>query len=385
MGSKTQVYLSLLAGGMLSAGPGSLCAADGASQWVHVALPADAPVSYVDVSLGQSNARLAGLSMVFDIHAQLMLRNVGSKPVHGMTLRVEAQDVSPGGLGSVTEPSLNILPGEVFPVRIDVEVVRPFIMNKNGTPVVEIKLDGVLFSDLQFYGQDKLGSRRALLVYELQARRDREYFSKLIETGQRATLRQELDFGLPDMSPRQLGLELLRDLTPFSYGVEQPLQMSFTGFPGAPVRAISGTAHVQGNELRHPHVELRNTTNKNVRTIDLGWILRDERGHDHMAGSLPADVALGPVQTAHMAPNGVLRFSEPGGRPMQIESVSAFVNTVEFGDGRMWIPSRADIAAVPLDPGLKRAIGSSPEQQRLRDIYRRKGETGLAAELKKFN
>lgn len=385
MGSKGRIYRPLLVAGLLSAGVVAVPAADSSSQWVHVALPADAPVGYVDVSLGQSNARLSGLSMVFDLHTQLMLRNVGTKPIHGMTLRVEAQDVTPGGLGSVTVPSLNVLPGDVFPVRVEVEVVRPFIMGKSGTPVVEIKLDGVLFGDLQFYGQDKLGSHRALLVYELQARREREYFAKLLDTRQTAMLRQELDFGLPDLSPRQLGLELLHDLTPFGHGAELPLEMSFVGFPGAPVQAISGAANVQGNELRHPHVELRNTTNKNVRTIDLGWILRDQHGHDHMAGSLPAHVAMGPVQTAQMAPDGVLRFSEPGGRPLQIEGVSAFVNTVEFGDGHMWIPSRADIAAAPLDPTLKRAIASSPEQQRLRDIYRRKGEVGLAAELRKFN
>ncbi len=357
---------------VLSASP--MFGTDSASQWVHVALPPDAPVSFVDVNLGESKAQLSGLSMVLDLHAQLMLRNVGPKPIHGMTLRVEAQDVTPGAQGSVTVPSLNIAPGEIFPVRVDVELVRPFMVSKSGAPVVEIKLDGVLFGDLQFYGQDKLGSRRALLIYELQARRDREYFSKLIETRQTAVLRQELDFGLPDLSPRQLGLELLRDLTPFGHAGEQPLAMSFVGFPGAPVQAIRGAAAVQGNELRRPTVELRNTTNRSVRAIDLGWILRDERGHDHMAGNLPAQVAMGPVETARMAPDGVLRFSEPGGRPMQIEGVSAFVNTVEFGDGRMWIPSRADIAAAPLDAVLKRAIASSPEQQRLRDIYRRRGE-----------
>ncbi len=375
--------LRALAAALLSSGPA--LAADSASQWVHVALPADAPVSFIDVNLGESKAQLSGLSMVLDLHAQLTLRNVGAKTIHGMTLRVEAQDMTPGGQGSVTVPSLNIAPGEIFPVRVDVEVVRPFMVNKNGAPVVEIELDGVLFGDLQFYGQDKLGSRRALLVYELQARRERQYFSNLIETRQTAMLRQELDFGLPDLSPRQLGLELLHDLAPVGHPGEQPLAISFVGFSGAPVQAIRGAAEVRGNELRRPRVELRNTTNRSVRMIDLGWILRDEHGHDHMAGNLPAQLAMGPVQTARMAPDGVLRFSEPGGRPMRIEGVSAFVNTVEFDDGRLWIPSRADIAAAPLDPVLKRAIASSPEQQRLRDIYRRKGEAGLAAELKKFN
>ena len=58
----------------------------------------------------------------------------------------------------MTIPSLNIGPGEVFPVRIDMQLVRP--TQTAGGPLVGVDLDGVLFQDLSFYGPDRLNSRR---------------------------------------------------------------------------------------------------------------------------------------------------------------------------------------------------------------------------------
>ena len=75
----------------------------------------------------------------------------------------------------------------------------------------------------------------------------------------------------------------------------------------------------------------------------------------------------------------------PGGQPMVVSSLLAFVNNVEFADGKFWIPSRIDISQATKDPLLRRALGSSPEQQRLSDIYRRKGMSGLQEELKRVN
>lgn len=365
--------------------PAPAGAAEGVSDWLHLALPGDAPVGLIDLSLGQSTASVRGLSLVFNLQAQLTLRNVGNKPIRGLTLRVEAQDVTPGGRGSVTVPSLNVAPGDAFPVRIDLELVRPFPAGRNSGALVQVTLDGVLFGDLSFYGQDKLDSRRSLTIYELEARRDREYFAGLIESGQIRTLREEFNFGLVDLRPPQLGLELLRDAKPQSRAGEQPLPLSFVALPAAPVQPLSGAARVYGNEVREPRVEVRNTSNRAVRAIELGWILRDERGRDHMAGCLPSKVDIPPVHNAEFAENGVLRFSEPGGRPLVIGAVLAFVNNVEFADGRLWIPSRADLAGADVDPVVRRVMASSPEQQRLADIYRRKGIVGLAAELRKFN
>ncbi len=52
-----------------------------------------------------------------------------------------------------------------------------------------MKLDGILFDDLSFYGPDNLHSRRTMTVWELEARRDRQYFRKLLDQpGGRAQL-----------------------------------------------------------------------------------------------------------------------------------------------------------------------------------------------------
>ena len=52
------------------------------------------------------------------------LRNNGTNRVHGVTLRVVAQEVTLGGKGSVPYPSLNVGPGETFQVRIDMRLMR---------------------------------------------------------------------------------------------------------------------------------------------------------------------------------------------------------------------------------------------------------------------
>jgi len=65
---------------------------------------------------------------------------------------------------------------------------------------------------------------------------------------------------------------------------------------------------------------------------------------------------------------------------LAIESMTGFVSSVEFADGSVWIPSRAD-----LNTGqLQRVMAPSDEEQRLVQIYRKKGIKALVAELGKF-
>ena len=78
------------------------------------------------------------------------------------------------GIGIV--PSLNAGPGENFPIRIDLRLLRP--LQSNG-PLVEIGLDGILFDDLSFYGPNRLNSRRSMTVWEMEARRDRQFFKQV--------------------------------------------------------------------------------------------------------------------------------------------------------------------------------------------------------------
>lgn len=352
--------------------------------WIDVEFPRDSPVLAVSTSFGPSSVRPRGASMSLDLHASLLLRNTGPKTISGLTLRVEAQDLTPSGKASVTVPSLSVQPGEVFPVRIDAELVRPFSVSPSEGALVQVSLDCALFSDLTAYGPDRLNSRRALMVYELEARRDRRYMAALLQSRNWAQVREELDFGLQDLHPQQLGLELLRD--PRANGWrEQPVNVGAVAFRSAPVQPVGGAARVAGNEVHAPAIEVKNTSQKMVRSIDMGWIIRDDRGREFVAGSMPAALQLAPVQTGTMTEQGTLRFSHPTGQPMLIGALMAFVNDVEFADGKLWIPSRTDIDEATSDPLLRRALSTSPEQERLAEIYRRKGITGLQEELRKLN
>lgn len=359
-------------------------AEDTSGRWVDVEFPHDSPVLFVSFSLGSTTARVLRASMALDLHTSLQLRNTSNKTICGLTLRVEAQDLTPSGKGSVTVPSLNVQPGEVFPVRIDMELLRPLNVVKSEGAMVQVTLDCALFSDLSYYGPDKLDSRRALTVYELEARRDRRYLASLLETGKLAQLREELNFGLQDRSAPQLGLELLRAPLSAPKG-EQAVNVGAVLFPSSPVQAVGGAARVLGNQVRVPRVEVRNRSRKSVRTIEMGWIVRDERGRDFVAGSVPAAMRLGPVQTGILTEPGMLRVSRATGQPLLIGAVMAFVGNVEFADGNLWIPTRRDITEATNDVLLRRALAASPEQQRLAEIYRKKGINALATELKRVN
>ena len=63
-----------------------------------------------------------------------------------------------------------------------------------------------------------------------------------------------------------------------------------------------------------------------------------------------------------------------------IGGMKGFVRQVEFTDGRTWIPSRASLEGARLLGTLE----PSPEEQRLTELYRRKGLHAVLDELKKF-
>lgn len=356
--------------------------AENSGQWLAVQFPPDSPVLFVSFNMGPSTVRPLGMSMALDLHASLRLRNVGTKPISGLTLRVEAEDLKPGGKASVIMPSLNVQPGEVFPVRIDTRLLRPFNVPNGTNALVQISLDCALFGDLSAYGPDQLHSRRTLLVFELEAKRDRRYLAKLLEDRRLPELREELNFGLQDFNPQQLGLELLRSPQLDSRD-EKPLNVNPVSFRSSPVQPLRGVAQVAGNEVRGPHVEVQNISRKAVRSVGMGWIVRDERGREFVAGSAPSVLQLAPVATASMVEPGTLRFSRATGPPMTIGALMAFVNDVEFADGKLWIPSRSDIDEATSDPVLRRELADSPERQRLAEIYRKKGMSGLSEELRR--
>jgi hypothetical protein len=367
------------------AGPAGLWAQDAplASSSVSLNLPNNSPVTLLSLSTDQSRTTARGAAMVLDLHMALMLRNGGPNRIHGITLRVVSQEVAMGGKGSVTIPSMNVGPGEVFPVRIDMQLVRP--TQTAGGPLVRVDLDGVLFQDLSFYGPDRLNSRRYLTACELEAQRDREYFKSVLARSGPSGLQQ----AMLDSLDRQLKLSPLTvkvrrgpAVTSAALAPEHAAEFAFLQFPDSPVQPLNGWVRVAGNEASTPQIEVRNRSGKPVKYVEMGWVVSDREGRQYLAGSLPssdANLVLSPGQSERVLQDSTLSFSS-NGRPVNIRKMTGFINQVEFTDGKVWVPNRQNLD----DPLLQKTLAPSAEEQRLSDLYRRKGLQALIDELKKY-
>jgi hypothetical protein len=334
--------------------------------------PVDSPVTAVSSDWSETKATPRGGAYVLDVHAVLSLRNSSQRRIRGVTLAVQAQEVTPGGKGSVSVPSLDVGPGEAFPLRIDLPLLCPL----GGGPMVEVKLDGVLFDDLTFYGSDKLHSRRTMTVWELEARRDRKYFKTLLETAGTDGLQKEILSSLDRQRDRpSTGVQMVRGRST-NTDPEREVQFAFLHMPDSPVDPTAGSARIAGNEARAPHINIQNRSDRAVRHLELGWIVKDQQGREFLAASIPSDVNLAPGKSGPVTQDTALRFSER----TQIDGMTSFVASVEYSDGSYWIPTRGELN----DPKLRSLIAPSPEEQRLFQIYRKKGVTGLVEELKKF-
>jgi hypothetical protein len=60
--------------------------------------------------------------------------------------------------------------------------------------------------------------------------------------------------------------------------------------------------------------------------------------------------------------------------------MTGFVSQVEFADGKVWVPNRQSLE----NTTLLNVMAPSAEEQRLTDIYRKRGLDALIAELNKF-
>ena len=157
---------------------------------------------------------------------------------------------------------------------------------------------------------------------------------------------------------------------------DREVQFAFLEMPESPVEALEATARVSGNEARAPRFEVRNRSSKAVRYLEIGWIVKDQQGREFVAASMPAEVSLAPKQSGPVAEDAALRFSDR----LSIQGMSGFVSSVEFADGTYWIPARGAFE----NPRLRDIVAPSPEEQRLTQIYRKKGLPALVEELKKF-
>jgi hypothetical protein len=350
---------------------------------VKVDLGSNSPLSMVNAATADSRATARGAALVLDLHMSLILRNGSPKHVHGVTLRVVAQEATLGGKASVTYPTLNVGPGDNFPVRIDMQLMKPSQMA--GGPLVQVDLDGVLFQDLSFFGPDRLNSRRALTACEMQARRDRDYFKRVFAQHGRDGLQREILQSLDrQASAGQLTVAVSRSGRAVTSAAlpERTAKFAFLQFPDSPIEPVQGAALIAGNEARAPHIEVRNKSDRPVKYVEMGWVVTDSAGKYYMAGSLPSadnDMALAPGGTTPLLHNTTLNFTAKG-QPVAVRDMIGFVNQVEFADGKIWVPNRENLA----NASLLKVLPPSPEEQRLSDIYRRQGIEGLISELNKF-
>jgi hypothetical protein len=322
--------------------------------------------------------------MVVDLHMSLSLRNSGSRNIRGVTLLVTTQEMTPGGKASVAVPSLNIGPGQTFPIRIDLRLLRP--LQAGSGPLVKVSLDGVLFEGFDFYGPNRLNSRRSMTVWEMEAERDRRHFQSILSASGPEGLRREMLDSLARQAERpRIDVRVSRGGPAVTSAAanERMERFAFLKIPDSPIEALDGWAEVAGNEARTPRIRVVNRSPKPVRYVEIGWIVKDTEGKEFLAGSVPAsegDLLLTPGQTGRALQDTALRFSRNAGEPVSIASMTGFVSQVEFADGRVWVPNRAVLQS----SGLLRVVAPSPEEQRLVDLYRTKGLSTLVEELHRF-
>ncbi len=353
---------------------------------VKINLPPDSPVTLLSANLGESHATARGSAMVLDLQQMVLsLRNASSNRIRGITLLVLAQEVTPGGRGSVALPSLDVPPGGAFPVRIDLRLLRPAQITSG--PLVQVSLDGVLFQDFSFFGPNRLDSRRSLTAWEMEAQRDRRYFRSILAAQGREALRSAVLESLARQSERpRLDVQVVRgrSVTSAALGAEHTARFAFLEFPDSPVKPVEGWAQIAGSEARAPRIQVRNLSGRSVRYVEIGWLVKDREGREFMAASVPAgnpDLYLPPGQTGRVLQDTALKFSRNGGSPVNISGMTGFVSQVEFADGQIWIPDRESLA----NARLLGVLAPSPEEQRLTDLYRKRGIDSLVQELQKFD
>ena len=88
-------------------------------------LPPNSPVSMMSANYGDSRSTARGGALVLDLHISLTLRNQDPKRIRAITMLVSAQESAPGGRASYSIPTLDVRPGETFPLKIDVQLIRP--------------------------------------------------------------------------------------------------------------------------------------------------------------------------------------------------------------------------------------------------------------------
>ncbi|MEZ5398505.1 MAG: hypothetical protein R2729_02485 [Bryobacteraceae bacterium] len=353
------------------------CAATAPAQQrssVKVNLAADSPVSLLSADWDDSRSQERGSALLIQLNTALTLKNTSGRRIRGITWMVQSRDASPGGRASVTKASLDVGPNETFPLRVELRLLRP--VTPGAGAAVEMTLDGVLFDDLGFYGPNHLDSRRMMTAFEMEARRDRRYLLEVLQAKGEKALQEEMLAAMARQAetPR-VDLQLARNGRATNVAAGRDVEFAFLRFPDAPVEPLSGIAHLAGAEARGPQIEVINKSRQAVRYFEIGWLVKDARGRQFHAGSLPAQKDLAPGARTEIAERDALRFADSSGAPLTIGGITGFVSQVEFADGSVWVPSRSSIRGAGI---------SSAEEQRLVNLYRRKGLKTLVEEIRRL-
>jgi hypothetical protein len=345
-------------------------------------LPEGSPLSMMSVNYENSRAAARGGALVIDLHMSVTLRNQDSRRVRGLTMLISAQEGSPGGRASQSFPTLDVGPNETFPVRIDVSLIRP--LQASGGPLVQVSLDGVLFDNLAFYGPDRLHSKRSLTFWEMENQRDRRYLKQILASRGAKGIEDEMVESINRQSSRRgIDVQVTRGARMTASSATQPdvrSQFAFLQLPNAPVLPVEGWADIAGNQAHDARIQIRNRSASTVRYVELGWLIKDEDGREFAAGSVPAsedNLDLRSNQQARLFQEGGLKFAKSANHPLNIRGMRAYVSQVEFGDGKVWVPSRDALT----QSHLLDLIPPSPEEQRLAGLYLKKGREAVIQDL----
>lgn len=357
-----------------------------AAKYLHIEFPTDSPLRLVDTDWGRSRIVQRGSAATAELHLVLRLENRASQAIHGITLLFVTQDFAPGGKASITLPGLRLAPGETFPAKVDLRLLQPIAAG--GQPRVSVRLDGVLFADLSFRGENTLNSRRLLSALELEIQQDRRHARDLLRAHGRDALAREMREILArrEQTPR-VDLQWARRGRTTSLPASEPVRFAFLHVPDSPLRPVEGTIRIAANEAVEPSIRVQNRSGREIRYAEIGWIIRDLEGREFYAGTLPAspaDFELKPSGETLVKQDGVLRFSERrsvNGRmqdvPVRLGEMVGYVSQVLFADGSIWLPNRYQAST----PSAIRSLRLSPEQQRLASLYARKGLDAVVKDL----
>ena len=347
----------------------------------------ESPLAVASRDCSASEIRPRGGAVVIDLNCRLELRNDSKKAIRGAALAVStlpsAGTSSAGGRASVFAPSLNVAPGDAFPIEVRVRLVRPLPGQAAG-PLAEIAVDGALFTDLAFAGVDKTGSSERLTRYEAAARRDRSRLQALLAKAGKEGLRGEMLATLerrarrPTLEARLSGGSGRTVVA--SAETRNRVALALVNLEQAPLRLLAGEG--QGGAVSDaPGLQIRNLSGKQVRAFEFAWLVSDESGRRERAAAVPfSGLSIAPGAEAEVRSGRRYKLRRRTGGTFQPSAMSGYLRSVEFTDGSRWSASHAELAAA----ALLQFEPVTPEELRLAAIYRREGVDGLVRELERM-